>query len=139
MRALIVLMLLSAPALADVDASGSYDASFVEIGQNCDRPPVSLRNSKLVVAVNLRKNSLTVNIETIPELIGVPERGGKIKATTLTVVPTTIQGLDGRYSIAGKVDDGGVVQLVLTAEYQRHDNHKPYCTQSWNVTGPRAK
>jgi hypothetical protein len=82
---------------------------------------------------------LTVNIETIPELIGVPERGGKIKATTLTVVPTTIQGLDGRYSIAGKVDDGGVVQLVLTAEYQRHDNHKPYCTQSWNVTGPRAK
>jgi hypothetical protein len=138
-RTLIMLLLLSAPAFADVDASGSYDVKFEEVGHNCDPPPVALQRQKLVVASNLRKNSLTVNIETIPEMVGVPERGGKIKATTLKVLATTVQGLDARYSVAGKVDDGGVVQLVLTAEYQRHDNHKPYCTQSWNVTGLRAK
>ena len=139
MRTLIVLLLLSAPALADVDAAGAYDVKFEEVGHNCDPPPVALNRSKLVVATNPRKNSLTVNVDTIPEMVGVPERGGKIKATTLKVLATTVQGLDARYSVAGKVDDGGVVQLVLTAEYQRHDNHKPYCTQSWNVTGLRAK
>ncbi|HEY1815283.1 MAG TPA: hypothetical protein VGG74_23205 [Kofleriaceae bacterium] len=131
--------MLAAPAFADVDAAGSYDVKFEEVGHNCDPPPVALQRQKLVVDTNPRKNSLTVNIETIPEMVGVPERGGKIKATTLKVLPTTVGGLDARYSVAGKVDDGGVVQLVLTAEYQRHDNHKPYCTQSWNVTGLRAK
>ena len=137
MRALLVLCLLTAPALADVDASGSYDVKFEEVGHNCDPPPVAMTRSKLVVATNPRRNSLTVNIDTIPEMVGVPEHGGKIKATTIKVLATTVQGLDARYSVAGKVDDSGVVQLVLTAEYQRHDNHKPYCTQSWNVTGTR--
>ena len=139
MRSLIVLMLLSAPALADVDAAGNYDVKFEEVGQGCNPPPVALTRSKLMVATNPRRNSLTVNIDTIPEMVGVPERGGKIKAATLKVLATTVQGLDARYSVAGKVDDSGVVQLVLTAEYQRHDNHKPYCTQSWNVTGLRSK
>ena len=139
MRTLITLLLfsVSAPAFADIDAAGAYDVKFEEVGHNCDPPPVALTRSKLVVATYPRKNSLTVNIDTIPEMIGVPEHGGKIKATTVKILPTTVQGLDARYSVAGKVDDGGVVQLVLTAEYQRHDNHKPYCTQSWNLTGLR--
>jgi hypothetical protein len=139
MRTLLVLALLSTSAYADVDPAGSYDVKFEEVGQGCNPPPVALTRSKIVVAANPRRNSLTVNIETIPEMVGVPERGGKIKAATLKVLATTVQGLDARYSVAGKVDDGGVVQLVLTAEYQRHDNHKPYCTQSWNVSGTRAK
>jgi hypothetical protein len=138
MRTLIIVLLVTAPAFADVDPAGAYDVKFEEVGHNCDPPPVALTRSKLVVATNPRKNSLTVNVETIPEMVGVPEHGGKIKATTLKVLATTVQGLDARYSVAGKVDDGGVVQLVLTAEYQRHDNHKPYCTQSWNVTGLRV-
>lgn len=139
MRSLIVLMLLSAPALADVDSAGNYDVKFEEVGQGCNPPPVALTRAKVMVATNPRRNSLTVNIDTIPEMVGVPERGGKIKAATLKVLATTVQGLDARYSVAGKVDDSGVVQLVLTAEYQRHDNHKPYCTQSWNVTGTRER
>jgi hypothetical protein len=137
MRTLIIVLLVTAPAFADVDPAGAYDVKFEEVGHNCDPPPVALTRSKLVVATNPRKNSLTVNVETIPEMVGVPEHGGKITATTIKVLATTVQGLDARYSVAGKVDDG-VVQLVLTAEYQRHDNHKPYCTQSWNVTGLRV-
>jgi hypothetical protein len=138
-RSLIIIALLSAPAFADVDPAGSFDVKFEEVGHNCDPPPVALTRAKLVVRTDPRKNSLTVNIDTIPEMVGVPERGGKVKATTLKVLATTVQGLDARYSVAGKVDDGGVVQLVLTAEYQRHDNKKPYCTQSWNITGLRAE
>ncbi|HEY1548448.1 MAG TPA: hypothetical protein VGG28_11535 [Kofleriaceae bacterium] len=139
MRSLIVVsLLLSAPAFADSDPAGTFDVKFEEVGHNCDPPPVALTRAKLVVRTDPRKNSLTVNVDTIPEMVGVPERGGKVKATTLKVLATTVQGLDARYSVAGKVEDGGVMQLVLTAEYQRHDNKKPYCTQSWNVTGLRA-
>jgi hypothetical protein len=133
-----VLVALTAPALADVDAAGAYDVKFDEMGHNCSPPPVALTRSKLTVATYPKKNSLTVNIDTIPEMAGVPARGGKINAKTLKVMATTVQGLDAKYSVAGKVDDGGVLQLVLVAEYIKHDDHKPYCTQSWNVTGLRA-
>jgi hypothetical protein len=46
-------------------------------------------------------------------------------------------GLSGRYSVAGRVD-GGMLQLVLSAEYIRQDTNKPYCTQTWNVSGLRG-
>ena len=108
----------------------------------CTPPPVTLARSKVTIATNAKKNSLTVNIDTIPEMAGVPQKGGKVNAKTVKgtngVVPTTVQGLDAKYSIAGKIEEGGMLQLVLVAEYIKHDDKKPYCTQSWNVTGLRG-
>lgn len=127
---------ISSVAFAE-EAPGSYDVKFDEMGHNCSPPPVALGRAKLTILQ--RKNSITVNIDTIPEMAGVPQRGGKITAKTFKgAVPTTVQGLDARYSIAGKIDDGGILQLVLVAEYIKHDDKKPYCTQSWNVTGLRG-
>ena len=135
---LLLVAALSSAAYAD-DVSGTYDVKFDEMGHNCSPPPVALGRSKLAIAINAKKSSLTVNIETIPEMAGVPQKGGKVNAKTIKgdkgVLPTTVQGLDAKYSIAGKVDDGGMLQLVLVAEYIKHDDKKPYCTQSWNVTG----
>ena len=37
--------------------------------------------------------------------------------------------------MSGRVDDQGVLELVLVAEFTRHDNVKPLCTQSWNLRG----
>ena len=136
--AVVLVLAASAPAFADIDVGGNYDVKYEEVGHNCDPPPVALTRSKLVIATIPKKNALTVNIDTIPEMAGVPAKNGKINATTIKVMATTVQGLDAKYSVAGKVDDGGVLQLVLTAEYQRHDNRKPYCSQSWNVTGLRS-
>ncbi|HET9988142.1 MAG TPA: hypothetical protein VFQ65_06475 [Kofleriaceae bacterium] len=142
MRTLFALVLvaslgiLGSGARAE-DAAGSYDVKFDEMGHNCNPPPVALGRSKLNIAT--RKNSLVVNIDTIPEMAGVPQKGGKVNAKTVKgAVPTTVQGLDAKYSIAGKIDDGGMLQLVLVAEYIKHDDKKPYCTQSWNVTGLRG-
>jgi hypothetical protein len=139
--AVLVLVALSAAAYAD-DVSGTYDVKFDEMGHNCNPPPVALGRSKLMITINAKKSSLTVNIETIPEMAGVPQKGGKVNAKTIKgdkgVLPTTVQGLDAKYSIAGKVDDGGMLQLVLVAEYVKHDDKKPYCTQSWNVTGVKG-
>jgi hypothetical protein len=139
MRSLFALVLVA--SLASVvhaeDAAGSYDVKFEEMGHNCNPPPVALGRGKLTIAT--RKNSLVVNIDTIPEMAGVPEKGGKVNAKTVKgAVPTTVGGLDAKYSIAGKIDDGGMLQLVLVAEYIKHDDKKPYCTQSWNVTGLRG-
>ena len=52
-------------------------------------------------------------------------------------MPSTFQGLDGKYSVGGRVE-GGMLQLVLVAEYIKHDDKKPYCTQSWNISGVPA-
>jgi len=142
MRSFFVLALLAAMGSAAFaeDASGSYDVKFDEMATTCTPPPVALARSKVNIAT--KKNSVTVNIETIPEMAGVPQKGGKVNAKTIKgtngVVPTTVQGLDAKYSIAGKIEDGGMLQLVLVAEYIKHDDKKPYCTQSWNVTGLRG-
>jgi hypothetical protein len=137
----VLVSLAGSVAFAE-DASGSYDVKFDEMATTCTPPPVALARSKVNIATNVKKNSLTVNIETIPEMAGVPQKGGKVNAKTIKgsngVVPTTVQGLDAKYSIAGKIEDGGMLQLVLVAEYIKHDDKKPYCTQSWNVTGLRG-
>jgi hypothetical protein len=139
MRTLFALVLVASlgSVVRAEDAAGSYDVKFEEMGHNCNPPPVALGRGKLTIAT--RKNSLVVNIDTIPEMAGIPEKGGKVNAKTVKgAVPTTVGGLDAKYSIAGKIDDGGMLQLVLVAEYIKHDDKKPYCTQSWNVTGLRG-
>jgi len=135
--AALLVAMMALQALAE-DVSGAYDVKFEEMGTGCSPPPVALGRSKLVITNNPKKNSLTVNIETIPEMAGVPQKGGKITAKTTKQLPTTVQGLDGKYSIGGKIDDSGIVQLVFVAEYTRSDTKKPYCTQSWNVTGVKG-
>lgn len=136
LASLAVVALVSSVASAE-DTPGSYDVKFDEMGHNCNPPPVALGRSKL--KISQKKTSITVNIETIPEMAGVTQKGGKINAKTVKgAVPTTVQGLDAKYSIAGKIDDAGIVQLVLVAEYIKHDDKKAYCTQSWNVTGLRG-
>jgi hypothetical protein len=139
MRTLFALVLVASlgSVVRAEDAAGTYTVKFEEMGHNCNPPPVALGRGTLTIAT--RKNSLVVNIDTIPEMAGVPEKGGKVNAKTVKgAVPTTVGGLDAKYSIAGKIDDGGMLQLVLVAEYIKHDDKKPYCTQSWNVTGLRG-
>lgn len=136
--ALVFVTALAGIASAE-DAAGSYDVKFEEMGHNCSPPPVALGRGKVNISTNPKKSALTVNIDTIPEMAGVPQKGGKVNAKTVKgAVPTTVGGLDAKYSIAGKIDDGGVLQLVLVAEYIKHEDKKPYCTQSWNVTGVRG-
>jgi hypothetical protein len=135
--ALVLVASLGSSVVWAEDAAGSFDVKYEEMGHNCNPPPVALGRGKLTIAT--RKNSLVVNIDTIPEMAGIPEKGGKVNAKTVKgAVPTTVGGLDAKYSIAGKIEEGGMLQLVLVAEYIKHDDKKPYCTQSWNVTGLRG-
>lgn len=128
------VMALSAPALAQ-PVAGSYEVKFEEMSTNCD--PVRFTYTRGTVKIDTAKSSMRVNIETIPQMAGVPAKSGKISAKTPKKLATTIEGIDGKYGISGRVDDQGVLELVLVAELFRRDNGKPLCTQSWNVRGVR--
>jgi hypothetical protein len=139
-RLVAILLLASAPAYADV--AGAYDVKFEEMSTNCD--PVRFTYTRGTVKVATAKSSLTVNISIsptgamIPQMNGVPAKSGKINAKTPKKQPTTIDGIEGKFGVSGRVDDTGVLQLVLVAEYTKQADGKPLCTQSWNVSGVRA-
>ena len=138
MRTVLIAIALAAaasPALADENVAGTYDVKFEEAGSTCNPNPVTFTKSKVII--DIKKGALRVNIDTIYEMLGVPQKNGKISAKTVKLVGTTVGGLSARYSVAGRVD-GGMLQLVLTAEYVRQDNNKPYCTQAWNLAGLRS-
>ena len=126
---------LATPALAD-DIAGTYEVKFEEMSTNCSPPPATYQRANL--KIDVAKSSLRVNIDTIPQMNGVPAKNGKISAKTPKKLASTVQGLDGKWAVSGRVDDNGVLQLVLVAEYTKHDDGKPYCTQSWNVSGVRG-
>ncbi len=127
-----VLISLVATASAQ-GVAGSYEAKFEEMSTNCD--PVRFTYQRSIVRVDTVKNTLKVNIETIPQMTGIPAKSGKINAKTPKKLATTIDGIDGKYHVSGRVDDQGVLELVLVAEFSRRDNGKPLCTQSWNLRG----
>jgi hypothetical protein len=129
-----LLLALVAPASAQ-GVAGSYDAKFEEMATNCD--PVRFTYSHSSVTISTVKTTLHVNIPTIPDMTGVPAKSGKINAKTAKKGATSIEGIDGKYHVSGRVDDNGVLELVLVAEFTRSDNGKPLCTQSWNLRGVR--
>jgi hypothetical protein len=115
------------------DLAGTYDVKLEEQSTNCSPPPVSFRVS--TVRIDVKQKSLLVNIDTIPQMNGIDNGTGKISAKTPKVAATTVQGLDGTYSIAGREVDG-LLDLLLVAEYSTKG--KPYCTQSWRVSGQKT-
>jgi hypothetical protein len=116
------------------DVAGSFEVKFEEAGSTCSPPPVTYRTGKIVI--DEKKPGVVVNIETVPQMVGGPAKKGSFKASTSTAKATTVQGLEAIYKISGRVDETGVIAVVLVAEYQA--NNKAYCTQSWNISGVRS-
>ena len=132
--AIALVASVAAPAAADdVSVVGNYDVKYDEMSNNCTNVGMTLARGSL--KIELRQGTLVVDIERIPLMSGVPAKNGAINAKS-KLAPTVIQGLDGKFSIGGRVSGGdGMLQLVFVAEYQAKG--KPLCTQSWNVTGVR--
>src|SRR5580765_800484 len=98
MRTVLIASLLAlasaTPAFADENVVGTYDVKFEEAGSTCNPNPVTLAKGKL--AIDIKKGSLTVNIDTIYQMVGVPQKNGRISAKTAKVVGTTVGGLSAR-------------------------------------------
>lgn len=113
------------------DVAGTYDVRYEEVSSNCTQTSIALARGTLDVEV--KKKQLVVDIERFPIMVGSPGRGGKIRATS-KLGRSSIEGVDGKFSVAGRVDEG-LIQLVFVAEY--YVKGKPLCSQTWNVTGQK--
>jgi hypothetical protein len=124
-----LLASLATAAAAEDDVVGGYDVKFEEVANNCTGVGMNLTRGGLTI--ELRKGQLTVDIERIPVMTGVPAKAGKLRATS-KLGPTSITGLDGKFSLAGRVQEG-MLQLVFVAEY--FVGRQARCSQSWKIAG----
>jgi hypothetical protein len=144
MRTLLVLAALAVPMTASADndharaVAGTWSVLYKEVTTNCQDTGMVLTTGKVEIAKR-KGNAITVDIERMPVMTGSAAKGGRVKATS-KIGRTSIQGLDGRFSLAGSVtgtdNTDEVLSGVLVAEY--YLSNKAFCTQSWNVTGHRV-
>ncbi len=130
---LIALMLVAAPAYAD-DVAGSYDVKFEQVSTNCEHPLAYPAHGQL--KIDIKNGDLEVDIDRTPLMVGKPVKTGKISAKSPKPGHTPVEGMDGVFSVAGRVSADGMLSLVLVGEYQTQG--KPLCTQSWNLSGIRG-
>lgn len=126
----LLLLAIAAPSHAQ-EITGAYDVKYEEVANNCDKTGMSLVRGKLRVRKDNKQ--LVVDIERIPLMSGSPSKSGAVRATS-KIGPTSIDKLDGKFSVAGKAD-GAALDLVFVAEY--YVKGAALCTQSWNVTGTK--
>jgi hypothetical protein len=123
-----------AAATADAgDPAGSYQVRFEQVSSNCEHPITYPQHGALKIEV--KGGNLQVEIERTPLMVGKQTRNGNISAKSRTG-HTPIQGMDGLFSVTGRITSEGMLSLVMTGEYQAAG--KPLCTQSWNLSGQRA-
>ena len=130
----LALLALAAPAYAD-DLTGSYDVKFEQVSTNCEHPVAYPPRGTL--RIDVKGGDLQVDIDRTPLMIGKAAKPGKVSAKSPKPGHTPIEGMDGVFSVAGRITAEGMLSLVMVGEYQTAG--KPLCTQSWNVAGLRAR
>lgn len=128
------VLAFAAAARAD-DLAGSYEVKFEQVSTNCEHPVAYPQHGSIKIEV--KGNDLQVDIERTPLMVGKPTKNGKVSATSPRAGHTPVEGMDGVFSVAGKISPDGIVSLVMIGEYQAAG--KPLCTQSWNLSGLRGK
>jgi hypothetical protein len=129
----VAVLAAAAPAYAD-DVTGSYEVKFEQISTNCEHPVTYPQHGTLKVAV--KGNDVQVDIDRTPLMVGKSTKTKKLSAKSPRPGHTPIAGMDGVFSVAGRITEEGMLSLVMIGEYQTAG--KPLCTQSWNLSGLRA-
>ena len=126
------LALVLAAKAARADIAGFYDVKYEQVSTNC-QAPLNYPHGKLEVRVN--GNSLIVDIDRTPKMVGIPAKNGKVSAKSKSG-ETMISGMQGVFSVAGRITPEGLLHFVMVGEYTA--GGKPLCSQSWNINGPRS-
>ncbi|HEX3757740.1 MAG TPA: hypothetical protein VHW23_03500 [Kofleriaceae bacterium] len=134
MASIVASVVAPVPAYADVQVAGTYEAKFEQIGNNCEHSIAFAAQG--VVKIEIKNGDLQVDIERTPLMIGKPRKDGKINAKS-RLGHTAVAGMDGVFTVAGRIKDDGMVSLTLIGEYQA--GGKPLCTQSWSLSGLKAQ
>jgi hypothetical protein len=128
------VLALAAPAYAE-DLAGSYDVKFEQVSTNCEHPLAYPQHGAL--KIEIKGGDLQIEIDRTPLMVGKSARPGKISAKSPKPGHTPVEGMDGVFSVAGRITTEGMLSLVMVGEYQTAG--KPLCTQSWNLAGLRAR
>jgi hypothetical protein len=132
--ALGLVLVTAAPVHAD-DLAGSYDVKFEQVSTNCEHPLNYPQHGSIKIEV--KGTDVQVDIERTPLMVGKAAKPGKVSVKSPRPGHTMLEGMDGVFSVAGRVSAEGMLSLVMVGEYQTAG--KPLCTQSWNLTGLRGK
>jgi len=130
----LVVAAASGHARAD-DLAGSYEVKFEQVSTNCDHPLTYPQHGSL--KIEIKGGDLQVDIDRTPLMVGKPAKTGKVSAKSPKPGHTPMAGMDGVFSVAGRVTGDGLLSLVMVGEYQT--GGKPLCTQSWNLSGLKAE
>jgi hypothetical protein len=133
--ALGLVVLASVTSARADDPAGSYEVKFEQVSTNCEHPVAYPPHGSL--KIEIKGNDLQVDIDRTPLMVGKPTANGKVSARSPRPGHTPIEGMDGVFSVAGKVSPDGLLSLVMIGEYQAAG--KPLCTQSWNLSGLRGR
>jgi hypothetical protein len=128
----VLASVLAATGVAHADVAGTYEVKYEEVSSNCTTSKLAYAPGPL--AVKVKGNQLTVDIDRTPEMIGAPVKNGKLSAKS-KLGGTMIDGMKGVFSVAGRITPEGTLYLVMIGEYSA--DGKPLCTQSWNVSGAK--
>jgi len=130
---------MCAPGAAYADEpAGAYEVKFEQVSTNCEHPLAYPQHGS--IKIEIKGNELQVDIERTPLMVGKPARAGsvnKVNARSPKPGHTPIEGMDGVFSVAGRISGEGMLSLVMVGEYQTAG--KPLCSQSWNLSGLRAR
>src|SRR4051812_22134393 len=106
MRTTLSVLAGVAPAFAatsaPADVSGTYEVKYEEVSTNCTTQRLTYPPG--VLKVKVRGNSMIVDIDRTPEMVGVPQKNGKVSAQSKPG-STMIGGMDGVFSVAGRITE----------------------------------
>jgi hypothetical protein len=122
------------PAHADDLVAGSYEVKFEQVSTNCEHPLNYPQHGAL--KIDVKGADVQVDIERTPLMVGKAARTGKVSVKSPKPGHTMMEGMDGVFSIAGRISSEGMLALVMVGEYTT--GGKPLCTQSWNLSGLKA-
>lgn len=125
-------VVLSFAAVAHADIDGVYEVKYEEVSTNCTTQRLTYAPGLLTVRI--KGSQLLVDIERTPMMIGALAKNGKVSAKSKPG-NTMIQGMQGVFSVAGRITPEGLLYFVMVGEYST--SGKSLCTQSWNVSGPK--
>jgi len=132
--ALGAVLAVAAPAYAD-DLTGSYEVKFEQVSTNCEHPLAYPQHG--TIKIDVKGGDVQVDIDRTPMMVGKSAKTNKVSAKSPKAGHTPIEGMDGMFSVAGRITSEGLLSLVMVGEYQTAG--KPLCTQSWNLSGLRAQ
>jgi hypothetical protein len=134
----VVAVVVTTPAYAD-DVTGSYDVKFEQVSTNCEHPVAYPVRGTL--KIDVKGDEMQVDIDRTPLMVGKSAKPGQSSAKISAKSPrpghTPVEGMDGVFSVAGRITGEGMLSLVMVGEFQ--SSGKPLCTQSWNLSGLKAR